>query len=162
MATDTTLQSFKVKAADQSEIALDKYKNKVVLIVNVASKCGYTPQYAGLEALYQKYKDKGLMILGFPCNQFGAQEPGTEQDIQQFCSLTYSVTFPVLAKVEVNGEQAAPIYKWLKSSQPGILGSEAVKWNFTKFLIGKDGHVVDRFAPMTKPEALTETIEKLL
>src|SRR5882757_5121653 len=119
--SDTTLESFKVKAADQSEVALDKYKNKVVLIVNVASKCGYTPQYAGLEALYQKYKDRGLMILGFPCNQFGAQEPGNEQDIQQFCSLTYNVTFPVLAKVEVNGEEAAPIYKWLKSSQPGIL-----------------------------------------
>ncbi len=162
MPTDTTLQSFKVKAADQTEVALDKYKNKVVLIVNVASKCGYTPQYAGLEALYQKYKDRGLMILGFPCNQFGNQEPGNEQDIQQFCSLTYNVTFPVLAKVEVNGEEAAPIYKWLKSSQPGILGSEAVKWNFTKFLIGKDGHVIDRYAPITKPEALAETIEKLL
>ena len=159
---DATLSSFKVKAADQSEISLDQYKNKVVLIVNVASKCGFTPQYKGLEDLYLKYKDRGLVILGFPCNQFGGQEPGNDQEIQQFCSLNYEVTFPILAKVDVNGALASPIYKWLKASEPGILGLEAIKWNFTKFLIGKDGHVVERFAPMTEPKKMTASIEKLL
>jgi glutathione peroxidase len=159
---EPNLYSFKVKAADQKEVSLGNYKNQVVLIVNVASKCGYTPQYQGLEELYQKYKGRGLVILGFPCNQFQGQEPGSDQEIQQFCSLTYNVTFPIMAKIEVNGGEAAPLYKWLKSSAPGVLGTEAIKWNFTKFLVGKDGGAVTRFATITKPKSLEESIEKLL
>ena len=159
---ETTLHSFKVKAADQSEITLDKYKNQVVLIVNVASKCGYTPQYKGLEELYLKYKNRGLVILGFPCNQFKGQEPGSDQEIQQFCTLNYGVSFPILAKVDVNGAAAAPLYQWLKSSARGFLGTQAVKWNFTKFLIGKDGRVIKRFATMTEPRKLERDIEALL
>lgn len=157
-----TLHDFIVKAADNSDFPLAKFKGAPVVIVNVASKCGFTPQYAGLEELYQKYKDRGLMILGFPCNQFGTQEPGSNEEIQQFCSLNYGVSFPVLAKVEVNGANAAPIYQWLKSSQPGLLGTEAIKWNFTKFLVDKEGVVRERFAPQTEPKALAKDIEALL
>jgi glutathione peroxidase len=159
---ENTLHDFTVKAADHSNLDLKKYSGHVVLIVNVASKCGYTPQYAGLEALYQKYKERGFIILGFPCNQFGAQEPGSDSDIQQFCSLNYGVSFPVLAKVDVNGEATAPIYQWLKSSAPGVLGTEAIKWNFTKFLIDKDGKVVERIATVTEPLKIAPAIEKLL
>ena len=159
---ENTLHSFTVKAADHSNVELKQYAGKVVLVVNVASQCGYTPQYQGLEELYQKYKDRGLVILGFPCNQFGAQEPGSDQDIQQFCSLNYGVSFPVLAKIEVNGAHAAPLYQWLKSSAPGVLGTEAIKWNFTKFLIGKDGRVVERIATVTEPKKIAPAIEKLL
>jgi glutathione peroxidase len=141
---------------------LADYRGKVVLIVNTASKCGFTPQYEGLEALYRKYADKGLVVLGFPCNQFGAQEPGNAEEIQNFCSLTYDVTFPMFAKIEVNGPKAHPLYEYLKHEKKGLLGSEGIKWNFTKFLVGRDGEVVERFAPTTKPEDISGAIEKLL
>ena len=138
------------------------YQGKVVLIVNTASKCGFTPQYEGLEALYRKYEDKGLVVLGFPCNQFGAQEPGNAEEIQSFCSLTYDVTFPMFAKIDVNGPKAHPLYEYLKHEKKGLLGSEGIKWNFTKFLVGRDGEVMERFAPTTKPEDISQSIEKLL
>jgi glutathione peroxidase len=153
---------FKVKTIDGKETTLESYKGKTLLIVNVASKCGYTPQYEGLEKLYQKYKSQGFEILGFPCNQFGAQEPGTEADIQSFCSLTYGVDFPMFSKVDVNGANADPLYKYLTSEKPGILGTEAIKWNFTKFLIGKDGEPVKRYGSADKPESLEGDVEKAL
>jgi glutathione peroxidase len=156
------LYNFTVQDAAGKPFALEKFAGKVVLIVNVASKCGYTPQYDGLEELYKKYKDKGLVILGFPCNQFGAQEPGSNKEIQSFCRMNYGVTFPVLAKVDVNGDSADPVYKFLKEKAPGVLGSEAIKWNFTKFLIDKKGNVVERFAPSAEPSSLAPEIEKLL
>jgi glutathione peroxidase len=152
---------FSVKAADGSDVNLSQISGPI-LVVNVASKCGFTPQYEGLEKLYQTYKDRGLTILGFPCNQFGGQEPGDAAEIANFCSLTYDVSFPVLAKVEVNGDGADPLYKYLKKAKPGLLGSQAVKWNFTKFLIDKDGNPVARYAPTDKPESLAPAIEKLL
>jgi glutathione peroxidase len=141
---------------------LDQYAGKVLLIVNVASECGFTPQYKGLEALYEKLHPRGFEILGFPCNQFGAQEPGSEQEIAQFCELNYGVTFPLFAKIEVNGTEAAPLYQYLKKAKPGLLGSEAVKWNFTKFLVDREGTVVERYAPNTEPESIAGDIEKLL
>jgi len=153
---------FSVTAANGQDIPLESYKGKVVLVVNVASKCGFTPQYTGLEQAYQKYREKGLVILGFPCNQFGFQEPGSDEQIQQFCSLNYNVTFPVMAKVNVNGDDAAPIYKWLKESAPGVLGIEMIKWNFTKFLIGRDGRVIKRYAPQSTPEEIAGDIELAL
>lgn len=156
------IYSIPVKTVQKSETTLNDYKGKVLLIVNVASKCGYTPQYEGLEKLHRKYKERGFEVLGFPCNQFGAQEPGSEQEIQQFCKLTYDVSFPLFGKINVNGGETAPIYEFLKSSQPGVLGTEAVKWNFTKFLVDKNGKVVARYAPTTKPEDLEQEIEKLL
>lgn len=152
---------FNVKAADGSDVRLGDVKGPM-LIVNVASKCGFTPQYEGLEALYRDYKDRGLTVLGFPCNQFGAQEPGNAEEIASFCSLTYDVTFPVLAKVEVNGDGADPFYKWLKKEKPGLMGLQSIKWNFTKFLIDRDGKVVSRHAPTEKPESLKPAIEALL
>jgi glutathione peroxidase len=155
------VHDYTVKQADGSDMNLDEIKGPI-LIVNVASKCGFTPQYEGLEKLYQTYKDRGLTVLGFPCNQFGAQEPGDAAEIANFCSLTYDVSFPVLAKVEVNGDDADPLYKYLKKAKPGLLGSQAVKWNFTKFLIDKDGNPVARYAPIDKPESLAPAIEKLL
>lgn len=133
---------------------LAEYAGKTLLIVNVASKCGFTPQYEGLEALYRLYKDRGLEVLGFPCDQFGHQEPGDEAEIQHFCSLTYEVSFPMFAKVEVNGAQAHPLYQTLKKAAPGVLGSEAIKWNFTKFLVDPQGRVVHRYAPATTPKAI--------
>ncbi|HRO66373.1 MAG TPA: glutathione peroxidase [Pseudobdellovibrionaceae bacterium] len=154
--------SFSVKKSDGAEQPMADYKGKVVMVVNVASKCGFTPQYEGLEALYEKYKDQGLMIVGFPSNQFGSQEPGTNEEIQSFCKLNYGVTFPVMAKIDVNGDKADPLYKWLKSSAPGLLGTEAIKWNFTKFLIGKDGKIIERYAPTTKPEDMDKDIQKAL
>lgn len=154
--------SFSAKNPSGSEVSLSDYKGKVVLVVNVASKCGFTPQYTGLESLFKKYQDRGLVIIGFPCNQFGAQEPGSDSEIQSFCQLNFGVSFPVLAKVEVNGPNAHPVYNWMKSSAPGLLGTEAIKWNFTKFLIDRSGKVVSRFAPTTKPEDLEKEIEKLL
>lgn len=154
--------SFNVKQADGKPQSLADYKGKVILAVNVASKCGFTPQYEGLEALYEKYKDKGLLIVGFPSNQFGSQEPGTDSEIQNFCKLNYGVSFPVMAKIDVNGDKADPVYKWLKSAKPGVLGIEAIKWNFTKFLINRKGEVFDRYAPQTEPKALEKDIEKLL
>jgi glutathione peroxidase len=156
------LYNFKIHSADGKEFNLEQLKGQVVLIVNVASKCGFTPQYKGLEELFQKYKDKGFMILGFPCNQFGAQEPGTNEEIQTFCEINYGVTFPVLGKIDVNGSAEAPLYTWLKSSAPGLLGTEAIKWNFTKFLVGKDGKVVKRYAPQADPKSMVDDIEKLI
>lgn len=145
-----------------NSITLSDYKGKVILVVNVASKCGFTPQYEGLEKIYQAYKNKDFIIVGFPCNQFGAQEPGSNSEIQQFCQINYGVSFPVMAKVDVNGAEAAPLFQHLKSEAPGILGTEAIKWNFTKFLIGKNGKVLSRYAPQTKPEDLSSDIEKAL
>ena len=154
--------SFKAKTSKGDLQDLLAYKGKVVLVVNVASKCGFTPQYTGLEELNKTYGPRGLVILGFPCNQFGDQEPGTDSEVQQFCQLNYGVTFPVMAKIDVNGESADPIFKWLKSTAPGFLGTEAIKWNFTKFLIGKDGQFIERFAPTASPESLIKPIEKAL
>ena len=148
-------------ASDETK-TLTEYRGQVMLIVNTASKCGFTPQYAGLEALYRKYASQGFVVLGFPCNQFGAQEPGEISEIQSFCSLTYDVNFPLFAKVNVNGPDAAPLYQCLKAAAPGLLGSEAIKWNFTKFLIDREGHVLDRFAPTTTPESLENVIEAAL
>lgn len=156
------IYSISVQDIKRKETTLSSYKDKVLLVVNVASKCGFTPQYTGLEGLYRKYKERGLEILGFPCNQFGAQEPGDEQEIQNFCKMNYDVSFPLFAKVNVNGGETAPIFEFLKSSKPGILGTEAIKWNFTKFLVDRSGQVVARFAPNTKPEDLEKEIEKLL
>jgi len=138
------------------------YEGKVVLVVNTASKCGFTPQYKGLEALYQKYKDRGLEVLGFPCNQFGKQEPGNAEEIGGFCERNFGVTFPLFAKVDVNGDNAHPLFAHLKQQAPGILGTESIKWNFTKFLVGREGQVVKRFAPKDKPESLESAIEALL
>jgi len=141
---------------------LDKYRGQVLLIVNVASKCGFTSQYAGLEALYRRYRDKGFAVLGFPCDQFGHQEPGNEGEIQSFCSLTYDVTFPLFAKIEVNGSGTHPLYTYLKKAQPGLLGSEAIKWNFTKFLVSREGQVLKRYAPTDTPEKIEYDLRKLI
>lgn len=159
---ERSIYDFTVKTGDGEDFALGTLKGKVTLLVNVASKCGFTPQYAGLEALFKKYEDKGFTVLGFPCNQFGGQEPGTNEEIRNFCRLNYGVTFPVLGKLEVNGDGAAPLYKYLKAGAPGLLGSEALKWNFTKFLISRNGDILARYAPKTKPEELAEDIEKAL
>ena len=142
--------------------SLSQYKGRILLIVNTASKCGFTSQYAGLEALYQDYKDKGFVVLGFPCNQFGSQEPGNSDEIKSFCQLNYGVTFPLFEKVDVNGQHAHPLFVYLKKSAPGVMGTEAIKWNFTKFLVDADGHVVTRFSPQSKPESLKDAIEQLL
>ena len=158
----TAITDFEVKAADGGAISLDTWRGKVLLIVNTASKCGFTPQYEGLEALHRKYAERGFEVLGFPCNQFGAQEPGDAAEIANFCSLTYDVTFPVFAKIDVNGAGADPLFERLKADAPGVLGSKAVKWNFTKFLIDRAGRTVRRYAPTTKPEDLEADIEALL
>jgi len=158
----TTLADFTVSAADGTPLSLAEKAGKVLLIVNTASKCGFTPQYEGLEALWRKFRDRGFEVIGFPCNQFGAQEPGDAEEIASFCRLTYDVTFPVLAKVDVNGDDAIPLYRWLKHQAPGVLGSEGVKWNFTKFLVDRSGKVVRRFAPLDKPQKLEAAIEALL
>ena len=159
---DSNLHAFSVQNADGQPLNLDKYKGQVVLVVNVASKCGFTPQYKGLEELYKKYQAQGFVILGFPCNQFGSQEPGTDEEIQKFCSLTYDVSFPIMAKVEVNGPKASPVYQWLKEEAPGLLGTEFIKWNFTKFLIGKDGKVIKRYAPNEEPASIAGDVQKAL
>lgn len=156
------LYDFSAKALDGSARGLGAYRGKVVLVVNTASECGFTPQYEGLEALSRKYRDQGLEVLGFPCNQFGGQEPGDAAQIGAFCEKNYGVSFPMFDKIEVNGPGAHPLYKWLTHSAPGILGTQAVKWNFTKFLLGRDGKVFKRYATATKPEALAGDIEKLL
>ena len=156
------IYDFAVDDIHGKKVKLDRYRGKVMLVVNTASKCGFTPQYKGLEALYRKYHGKGLEVLGFPCNQFGAQEPGTEDEIAQFCELNYGVTFPLFAKVDVNGDDAAPLYKYLKAEKPGLLGSEGIKWNFTKFLVDRKGQVVKRYAPNDTPESLAGDIEKAL
>ena len=147
---------------DGSAQSMKDYQGKVVLIVNTASGCGFTPQYAGLEALWQKYGKRGLAVLGFPCNQFGGQEPGDEAAIGEFCSLTYDVTFPLFAKVDVNGDNTHPIFAFLKTGAPGILGTEGIKWNFTKFLVNRDGKVVGRYASSHKPEDMVDDVERLL
>ncbi len=157
----TKLTDFPVRLADGTTSDLSAYAGKVLLIVNTASKCGFTPQYEGLEELYRDYKDRGFEVLAFPCNQFGAQEPGDAAEIANFCSLTYDVSFPVMAKIDVNGDDADPIFKHLKKEKTGLLGS-GIKWNFTKFLVGRDGKVVSRHAPTTKPEQLRKEIEELL
>ncbi|WP_213980750.1 glutathione peroxidase [Sphingomonas sp. dw_22] len=151
-----------VKTADGGETDLSAYDGQVLLIVNTASKCGFTPQYAGLEELYRAHKDQGFAVLAFPCNQFGGQEPGDAAEIANFCSLTYDVTFPVFAKIDVNGADAAPLFERLKAEAPGLLGSKAIKWNFTKFLVDRSGKVVDRYAPTTAPKDIESAIEKLL
>jgi glutathione peroxidase len=147
---------------DGGSQSLSDYAGKAMLVVNVASRCGFTPQYAGLEALYRQYAERGFVVLGFPCNQFGAQEPGTEAQIAQFCAATYDVSFPMFAKVDVNGEKTHPLYRLLKHAAPGLLGSEAIKWNFTKFLIDRDGRIVKRYAPTDTPQAIGKDVEALL
>jgi glutathione peroxidase len=147
---------------DGRQQSLGDYAGKVLLVVNVASRCGFTPQYAGLEALYRRFAEKGMVVLGFPCNQFGAQEPSSEAEIAKFCSANYDVSFPMFAKIEVNGENAHPLYRFLKHAAPGILGSEAIKWNFTKFLVDREGQVVKRYAPNDTPQTIGKDIEALL
>ncbi|KAA1423824.1 glutathione peroxidase [Mumia zhuanghuii] len=157
----TSAYDFRAVDIDGNERSLDEFRGKAVLVVNTASKCGFTPQYEGLEELYRKYQDEGLVVLGFPCDQFRNQEPGDEAEIKSFCSLTYDVTFPMFAKIDVNGNDAHPLYKWLRDQKSGLLG-DRIKWNFTKFLVNADGQVVDRYAPTTKPEDIAGDIEKLL
>jgi glutathione peroxidase len=158
----TTIYDFSADRLSGDPVDLEQYRGKVVLIVNTASKCGYTPQYEGLEALYRQFKDKGVEVLGFPCNQFGKQEPGTAYEIGAFCEKNYGVTFPMFDKIDVNGTGAHPLFRHLKSEAPGVLRTEAIKWNFTKFLVRKNGKVYKRYAPQTAPDELTDDIEKLL
>lgn len=158
----STIHNFQINTIKGESKTLKDYKGKVLLIVNTASKCGFTPQFEGLEALYEKYKDQGLEVLGFPCNQFAQQDPGENDEIQEFCQLNYGVTFPMHAKIDVNGDSTHPLYQHLKSEAPGVMGSEKIKWNFTKFLVGKNGEVLERFAPATKPAKLKKAIEKAL
>jgi glutathione peroxidase len=157
-----SLYDHEARSLDGRPVALGDYRGKVLLIVNTASRCGFTPQFTGLEALYRKYRDQGLEILGFPCNQFGAQEPGNAEEIASFCSLTYDVTFPMFGKIEVNGPKAHPLYTYLKAQKKGLLGSEGIKWNFTKFLIDRNGQVTERYAPTTPPEQLDAAVAALL
>jgi glutathione peroxidase len=157
-----SVYDFTAQTLDGKPAPLGEYHGKVLLIVNTASKCGFTPQYAGLEALWRKYRDRGLAIVGFPCNQFGAQEPGNAEEIARFCSLTYDVSFPMMGKIDVNGPAAHPLYAWLKHERRGLLGSESIKWNFTKFLIDRQGEVTGRFAPTATPRSLEGAIEALL
>ena len=157
-----SVHDFTVDDIAGKPVPLDRYKGEVLLIVNVASQCGFTPQYAGLEALQKRFHDRGFDVLGLPCNQFGAQEPGTDTEIARFCETSFGVTFPMFHKVDVNGERAAPLFKHLKSARPGLLGTEAVKWNFTKFLVGRDGQVLARYAPNDTPESIAPDIEKAL
>lgn len=157
-----TIYDFDVTTIDGEIISMAAYRGKLLLIVNVASKCGFTPQYAGLEELYRQYHERGLVLLGFPCDQFGHQEPGSEEEIKNFCSLTYDVTFPLFAKIEVNGDGTHPLYRYLKQEQSGLLGSEAIKWNFTKFLVNREGRVVKRYAPTTTPVEIGKDMAALL
>ncbi len=156
------MYDLEVTTIDGQSQKFESYRGQVLLIVNVASRCGFTPQYAGLEALYRRHKDRGFTVLGFPCDQFGHQEPGDEAEIKSFCSGTYGVTFPLFAKILVNGEGTHPLYKFLKSAQKGLLGSESIKWNFTKFLVGKDGVVLKRYAPRDTPESIEQDLLPLL
>lgn len=158
----TSIYDFTAKSLDGKDVSLGDWRGKVLLIVNTASKCGFTYQYQGLEALHRDYAARGLAVLGFPCNQFRHQEPGDAAEIANFCSLTYDVTFPMFAKIDVNGDNAHPLYTWLKTQKRGFLGTGGIKWNFTKFLVDRSGTVVDRFGPTTKPESLTAAIEALL
>jgi glutathione peroxidase len=158
----TTVYDFEATTIDGKAAPLAAQRGKVLLIVNTASACGFTPQFAGLEALYKKYADKGLVVVGFPSNQFGHQDPGSNDEISSFCQLNYGVSFPMMAKTDVNGGDAHPLYKWLTAEAPGILGTKAIKWNFTKFLVGKDGQVIKRYAPTDTPESLSADIEAAL
>ena len=158
----TTVHDFTAKALSGEDVSLADFRGKVLLIVNTASKCGFTPQYAGLEKLHEELSPRGFAVLGFPCNQFGQQEPGDAQEIQKFCSLSYNVTFPMFAKIDVNGANAHPLYEFLKSEKSGLLGIEAIKWNFSKFLVDQQGRVVERYAPTTTPASLKGDIEALL
>lgn len=158
----TTVFDFTAQDIAGKDVDLSQYKGKVLLIVNTASKCGFTPQYKGLQAIFEKYRERGFEVLGFPCNQFGHQEPGDEAQISEFCELNFGVDFPLFGKIDVNGDDAHPLYRHLKEEAPGLLGSKAVKWNFTKFLVNRDGQVVKRYAPTDKPESLAKDIEKLL
>ena len=153
---------FQAETLSGKPAPLSAFRGKVALIVNTASQCGLTPQYKGLQALYERFADRGFVVLGFPSNQFGAQEPGTNDEIATFCEMNFGVGFPMFAKIDVNGEQAHPLYKWMKTEKPGALGIEAIKWNFSKFLIDRDGKVVERYAPTTEPEALAADVERLL
>ena len=157
-----TAQAFTATGIDGRPVTLENWRGQVLLIVNVASRCGFTPQYEGLERLWRRYRERGFAVLGFPCDQFGHQEPGDEQEIREFCSLHYDVTFPMFAKVDVNGAGAHPLWSWLKQEKAGVLGTEAIKWNFTKFLVGRDGRVIARYAPNTEPEAIAADIEAAL
>jgi glutathione peroxidase len=158
----TTAYDFEAVQMDGKRVALEKFRGQVLLVVNTASACGFTPQFAGLEKLHQDYAKKGLVVLGFPCNQFGAQDPGSNEEIASFCQLNYGVSFPMMGKVDVNGVDADPLFQWLTQEAPGLLGSTAIKWNFTKFLVGKDGQVIERYAPQTAPAALAKDIEAAL
>ena len=156
------LYNISVKDIDMNSVDLNAYEGKTLLIVNVASKCGFTPQYKDLQNLYEKYQDRGLEVLGFPCNQFGAQEPGTNEEVKSFCDLNYNVSFKMFDKIDVNGSNASPLFKYLKHESPGIMGTEAVKWNFTKFLVNKDGQVVKRFAPKDGESEIESELQKIL
>jgi glutathione peroxidase len=156
-----SIYDFTVKDINNQDISLSQFKDKLLLIVNVASQCGFTPQYKGLEDLFKKYKGE-VVVLGFPCNQFGKQEPGNADEIKNFCSLKYDVTFPLFSKINVNGDDASPLYKYLKQERPGLLGTEAIKWNFTKFLVSKDGQVIKRYAPNDTPDSISKEIESYL
>ena len=158
----STVYDFEALQIDGKNIALSAFKGQVMLIVNTASKCGFTPQFGGLEELHQAYAGKGLSVLGFPCNQFGSQDPGANGDIAEFCQLNYGVSFPMMGKIDVNGPQAHPLYRWLSAEAPGLLSSKSIKWNFTKFLVGKDGQVIRRYAPLDKPADLAKDIETAL
>lgn len=158
----TTVYDFEALAIDGQTVSLNKFRGQAMLIVNTASACGFTPQFSGLEKLHEVYGRKGLVVLGFPCNQFGAQDAGSNGEIAEFCQLNYGVTFPMMAKIDVNGAQAHPLYQWLAVQAPGLLGSKSIKWNFTKFLVGKDGAVLRRYAPTDTPESLAKDIEAAL
>ncbi len=158
----TSIYDFEARQIDGKPVGLDQFKGKALLIVNTASACGYTPQFGGLEELHQSYGPKGLVVLGFPCNQFGAQDPGANDEIAQFCQVNYGVSFPMMAKIDVKGPSADPLYQWLSAEAPGLLGSKAIKWNFTKFLVGKDGRVIRRYAPADSPASLAKDIEQAL
>ncbi|MEZ5119925.1 MAG: glutathione peroxidase [Candidatus Nanopelagicales bacterium] len=157
-----SIYDFKVAARDSSQVDLAEYKGQVLVIVNTASKCGFTPQFAGLEQLYEQYKDQGFTVIGFPCNQFGNQDPGSNEEIAEFCQVNYGVTFPMMGKIDVKGDDADPLYKWLTSEARGILGSKSIKWNFTKFLVGRDGNVIERFGSQDEPAKMREAIEAAL
>jgi glutathione peroxidase len=157
-----TAYDFQAQTLDGKPVALNDFRGRAMLVVNTASKCGFTPQFEGLEALWKQYADRGLVVLGFPCNQFGSQDPGNFNEIASFCQLNYGVSFPMMAKVDVNGPQAHPLYQWLVNEAPGVLGTRAIKWNFTKFLVGRDGHVIKRYGSIDKPMALAADIERAL
>ena len=162
MAEPHTIADFTAKLPNGDDLSLADKLGKVLLVVNTASKCGFTPQYDGLEALWKQYGDQGFEVLAFPCNQFGGQEPGSAEEIDSFCKVNFGVSFPLFAKIDVNGDDTIPLYKWLKTAAPGIVGTTGIKWNFTKFLIGRDGKVVQRYAPLDKPASIAKDIEKLL